>query len=147
MDYTPPIEPPAIVRNIKEFGIETNIFGKSHHFDDGSWNENNYGGGFNVTYTDNKIIQVVNYNGIYKDSYNKEARYSLFGIRLIVGDKKSFHGSFGYGMGYFCGSGFKNIGVLPEVLIGYDRISIGITGSLEKPYMIGGFINIRLFEF
>ena len=110
--------------------LELYTFGASYHSNRTvNWNENNLGLGLGVAiHTDTKI-DIIFAGGGYKDSYNEIASFGMFGARYVMGERKRVHATAGFMAGYYNGSGFAGVGMIPVVSIGYNWVDLCFTGS------------------
>lgn len=133
MDASIAIEQPAPHVQADRFSLEANVYGVSYHTNrDYAWNEKNPGLGLTVLYRLGSGFSLIEAVGAYDDSNSRHARYALTGLRYTVGDESRFHASIGFAAGYYRGSGFHGVGCAPEILVGYNRVSLGIV-VLPKP--------------
>ncbi len=84
----------------------------------------------------------------------------MLGSSYVIGPRNAFHGSLGFNMGYYEGSGNKGLGFVPLATIGYDRVELCFTGSPKagsgerevngKEYpataMVAMFLKVTLYE-
>lgn len=138
--------------------VSLDIFGLSYHQDrEYGYNERNPGLGLSLVFHDKEddFLGFVVSGGVYKDSYYDRAQFLVVGVRCLVGSKDSFHGSLSVQGGYFDGSGFEGLGVLPVVSVGYDRFDLCFTGNpLETSVdgegssrVLAMFLKVRVWEF
>ncbi len=115
--------------------MEGYVFGLSKHSNQSiNYNEVNQGVGlgyahkleneFNSSY--DTYMTVI--GGVYKDSYYETATFLMPGFRIGFGDMAGMHFTAGMNAGYFNGSDFKGLGVMPSVTVGYDRFDICFSG-------------------
>ena len=77
-------------------------------------------------------IDWVTSFGTYLDSYDYRARYAMTGLRYVLGERRGFHGGMTIEVGYLDGSGSRGPSMIPVVQVGYDRVSVCLTGSYAK---------------
>jgi hypothetical protein len=71
--------------------------------------------------------------GGYIDSFEHQAQFTMVGVRQVFWERKGFHATVGISGGYFQGSGFNGLGVVPTVSIGYNRVDVCFTGTFNQP--------------
>lgn len=124
---------------IEKTDAEIYAFGKSYHSNRSiDWNETNLGAGLGLAYHYDSKTDVTFVAGSYQDSYNERAQFALLGARFVAGDRDGAHATFGMSGGYFKGSDFHGVGIMPVVSVGYDWLDLCVTGC---PPGIGGANN------
>lgn len=116
--------------------IEVYGFGLSKHFDkQEDYQEVNPGLGLGYIHQlemDYEASYKANFTliaGQYQDSYRETARFLMPGVRFIWGEAREYHIWGGANAGYFYGSKFIGIGIMPSIGAGWDRYDIGFTGG------------------
>lgn len=149
----------AVEDNESNSTLELYVFGKSYHSNRSyNWNENNYGLGIGIDFPvmEDLPFTIMCMGGVYKDSYNEYAKFMVLGPRYTIGNTDAWHSSFSVGAGPFYGSDFNGLGYVGIFALGYEKISICITGSVDtgpakegatSTNMIATFLKIRLMEF
>ena len=138
--------------------VDVYVFGLSHHQNRTvKWNEQNPGLalGFSHQIDETPNVDVTIDAGTYKDSYFKEARFALIGIRCYaIGQRESWHTTFQGGFGYYEGSGFHGPGFSANMAVGYNRVDLCLTGyppsGNPDPDQCGWyavFLRIRALDF
>lgn len=103
------------------------IHGASKHFNydhtnKQPFNEVNYGLGVELE-NSNVLYRVV----AYKDSFYKQAKYATIGYRKeLLGELHSFHVGASINAGYMDGSGIKGFSAIPQLEVGYNKITTEI---------------------
>jgi opacity protein-like surface antigen len=121
------------------WSAETMIFGASYHTNRNiHWNENNTGLGLGLVYKlpndfDTPAVEATLLGGMYKDSYDEWAKFLMPGLRFNNGDMNRFHWNIGLNIGYYDGSSFNGLGILPSIGIGWNRVDLCFTGSPARP--------------
>lgn len=143
-----------------KMSLEVDMFGLSYHTNRNyDFNETNPGLGLSFVISSPDKSSWFNVGmafsvGTYEDSYKDQAKYLLIGPRLTIGYEDSFHVSFSGQAGYLDGSGSNGTIVVPFVTVGYDWISLGVTGdpigrksadSGDTSKMIGAFLKFRVW--
>lgn len=142
--------------------LEAAVFGTSYHSNRSvSWNEQNWGGGLGVRYSDLDHLGVRCSVGSYRDSYNETAVYALFGPELVLGDVRGLHATTELDVGYLKGSGQNGPAVIPILGVGYDRVTVCVLAARAQgspmedatpqerasTNVIAAFLRVRLLDF
>jgi hypothetical protein len=116
--------------SIEAYGFGTSIHSNKHI----SYNNKNWGGGLGFVHKIDRNpgetdIDFTLVGGSYIDSYGESARFLMPGFRVNFGDRNAFHSSLGLNVGYFEGSGYPGVGVMPIASMGYSMVDLCVTGN------------------
>jgi hypothetical protein len=126
----PALEQPADLGTIL-VGIDA--FGLSRHSNHTVvYRQRNPGLGLTLGVIAGEQLDWVTSVGTYLDSYDNRAHYAMSGLRAMFGERSRLHWGAAVEMGYLDGSGVRGLGMIPVVQLGYDRVSLCITGDYEK---------------
>ena len=113
--------------------VDIDIFGVSRHSNHSVvYRQNNPGLGLTLGVIAGEQLDWVTSFGSYRDSYDNHARYAMTGLRYVFGDRHEVHWGATVVIGYLDGSGVRGPGIIPVAQIGYDRVSMCLTGSYER---------------
>ena len=131
--------------------IELLGFGLSKHYDrDREYNERNWGLGLLWAHNiyDKRMDHDAAYTpeftivaGSYRDSYNARASFLMPGIRFVWGDRAGWHQWVSVNGGYFMGSGYPGLGIMPSFGAGYSRYDLGVVAGQG---MVAGYVKMEL---
>ena len=129
-----PAEPQAPIDNQS---LDLIILGLSDHSNKGChYNQTNPGEALVYGYKfhpERDNTEIIVSTGTYKDSMDNRASFGVVGMRiLLLGSPHSFNSTFSFSVGPWHGSGSASWGVIPVLTVGYDKFSIGCTGSYAK---------------
>jgi len=115
---------------VAEDSLELYIFGLSYHTNRNvDWNEVNPGLAVGYVRRQEDNVDLTINVGTYRDSYQNDATFALFGPRFIMGQRDDWHSTVSITAGLFHGSGFQGLGIVPVMSIGYDWLDVCVTGE------------------
>ncbi len=121
--------------NAEDHAVELYLFGASRHSNrDVAWRERNPGIGLGYVYANDARGDLLVAVGTYRDSFNAQARFALAGFRAITGIRDGLHASFDGVGGYFEGSGFAGVGIVPVLSVGYGPVDICAAVTVAKDH-------------
>ncbi len=113
-----------------DYALEASAFGISHHTNRNfNWNEENWGAGLGIRTTLQGPLEWRLSGACYRDSMNKTAIAIVTGPGCVVGDRTGIHAGLELNIGYLDGSGFRGVGAIPVLSVGYGPVDLCMTAS------------------